>query len=216
MNDVQHSAVSRLAPSLQTIRDHLWASPGNGRVAAFVGAGLSLNAEAVSPSGPRMVLWREVIARMLKRLDPSLKEPVSGDSALRVAQEFEAAFGRREIDRLIGDCIPDNNFRPGYLHERFLQLPWTDIFTTNQDTLLERTRDSVTNRKYDLITSIPDIPATRGPRIVKLHGSLLSHRPFIFTEEDFRIYSIPLRSLCQYGPAVDDGKHLLLVRFLRR
>lgn len=130
-------------------------------------------------------MWREVVERMLQRLYPDKSEVVSGNDALRVAQEYEAAFGRRELDRLLKACIPDSNYEPSSLHRLLLQLPWADIFTTNQDTLLERTRPLVTNRKYDLIHSIEDISATRSPRIVKLHGSLPSRRPFIFTEEDF-------------------------------
>lgn len=184
----QLAAVDRLEPFLVTIRDHLWSSPSGGRAAAFVGAGLSLNAEAVATGGPRMVVWREVAARMLQRLDPKRAQPGFGDEALHIAQEFEAAFGRRELDRLLKECIPDSNHEPSLLHRYLLQLPWADVFTTNQDTLLERTLPFVTNRKYDPVTSIEDISATRSPRIVKLHGSLPSRRPFIFTEEDFRTY----------------------------
>lgn len=187
-SEEQLSAIARLEPSLDTIRSHLWSSPSGGRAAAFVGAGLSLNAETVSSSGPRMVLWREVAARMLQRLDPERAQPGFGDEALHIAQEYEAAFGRRELDRLLKTSIPDSNHEPGLLHQYLLQLPWADVFTTNQDTLLERTLPLVTNRKYDLVTSIEDISATRSPRIVKLHGSLPSQRPLIFTEEDFRTY----------------------------
>lgn len=184
----QLAAIERLEPFLVTIRDHLWSSPSGGRAAAFVGAGLSLNAEAVATGGPRMVVWREVAARMLQRLDPKRAQPGFGDEALHIAQEYEAAFGRRELDRLLKECIPDSNHEPSLLHRYLLQLPWADVFTTNQDTLLERTLPFVTNRKYDPVTSIEDISATRSPRIVKLHGSLPSRRPFIFTEEDFRTY----------------------------
>ena len=184
----QLSAIGRIEPFLNIIRRHLWSSPSGGRAAAFVGAGLSLNAEAVSFGGPRMVVWREVAARMLQRLDPNRAQPGFGDEALHIAQEYEAAFGRRELDRLLKECIPDSNYEPGLLHQYLLQLPWADVFTTNQDTLLERTLPLVANRKYDLVTSIEDISATRSPRIVKLHGSLPSRRPFIFTEEDFRTY----------------------------
>lgn len=187
-SEEQLSAIGRLEPFLDTIRSHLWSSPRGGRAAAFIGAGLSLNAEAVSPSGLRMVVWREVAARMLQRLDPKRTQPGFGDEALHIAQEYEAAFGRRELDRLLKACIPDSNYEPSLLHKYLLQLPWADVFTTNQDTLLERTLPFVTNRKYDSVTSIEDISATRSPRIVKLHGSLPSRRPFIFTEEDFRTY----------------------------
>jgi hypothetical protein len=69
-----------------------------------------------------------------------------------------------------------------------MALPWSDVFTTNYDTLLERTRLFIHDRKYDLICTTADIPGRMKPRIVKLHGSFPSHRPFIITEEDYRTY----------------------------
>lgn len=180
--------IARLEPLVTNIREHLWSRPEGSRAAAFIGAGFSMNATMVSHRGKQMVLWREVVARMLAKLEPGKPTPGFGDAALRIAQEYEAAYGRHELDRLIEDCIPDANYEPGLLHQHLLDLPWTDIFTTNQDTLLERARQLVTGYRYDVVTSVQDISATRSPRIVKLHGSLPSQRPFIFTEEDFRTY----------------------------
>ena len=107
---------------------------------------------------------------------------------LRLMSEYEAAFTRPTLDDLLINTIPDNAYRPGDLHRMLLALPWTDVFTTNYDTLLERTRPFVHNRKYDLVLHTSDIPLTSRPRIVKLHGSFPSHRPFVITEEDFRTY----------------------------
>lgn len=180
--------VARLEPLVNNIREHLWFHPEGSRAAAFIGAGFSTNATMVSHRGKQMVLWQGVVARMLDRLEPGKLAPGFGDAALRIAQEYEAAYGRPELNRLIEDCIPDANYEPGSLHQNLLKLPWADIFTTNQDTLLERTRYFAPGRRYDVVTNVQDISATRSPRIVKLHGSLPSQRPFIFTEEDFRTY----------------------------
>ncbi|MDI1288952.1 MAG: SIR2 family protein, partial [bacterium] len=43
-------------------------------------------------------------------------------------------------------------------------------------------------RAYAPVLASGDIARARAPRIVKLHGSLPSNGPFIFTEEDFRRY----------------------------
>ena len=73
-----------------------------------------------------------------------------------------------------------------------VQLPWADIMTTNWDTLLERAADGAEESVYDVLRTVEEIPEARAPRIVKLHGSFPAHRPFLFTEEDFRTY--PIRS----------------------
>lgn len=70
---------------------------------------------------------------------------------------------------------------------KLLRLPWTDVLTTNWDTLLERTTDKYHDRPYSIVGVPSDIAHAGSPRIVKLHGSLPSG-PFIFTEEDFRTY----------------------------
>ena len=61
-----------------------------------------------------------------------------------------------------------------------------DVFTTNYDTLLERTE--VTGRSYQPVTTIGDLTTAIAPRIIKLHGTLPSQTPFIITEEDYRTY----------------------------
>ena len=78
--------------------------------------------------------------------------------------------------------------RPGEMHRRLLRLPWRDVFTTNWDTLLERTYSDIPERSYSILRNTDEIPLAASPRIIKLHGSLDGHFPLIFTEEDYRTY----------------------------
>jgi len=110
----------------------------------------------------------------------------AGLGAINLASEYEAAFGRQALDHLVTERIPDTRYLPGGLHKLLLELPWSDVFTTNYDTLLERT--IVDERFYQLILSAEDLPGSAHPRIVKLHGSFPSHRPFVLTTEDYRTY----------------------------
>ena len=82
--------------------------------------------------------------------------------------------------------VADDDFMPGGVHERLLGLPWADVFTTNWDRLLERSK-AVRDRGYTIVQSKNDIPQGHRPRIVKLHGSLPNPR-LILTEEDYRTY----------------------------
>jgi len=116
----------------------------------------------------------------------------STSGALRLAEEYEAAHGRAALDQLLISTIRDMDFDPGQLHRLLLKLPWSDVFTTNYDTLLERASRDIPHRRYDVVKAPFELATARRPRLVKLHGSFPSSGPFIITEEDFRLY--PARS----------------------
>jgi tetratricopeptide (TPR) repeat protein len=109
-----------------------------------------------------------------------------GANPLRIASEYEAAFTKAKLDELIKAQVPDSQYQPGRLHQLLLKLPWADVFTTNYDTLLERTE--VPGRVYQTVTRASELTSAFAPRIVKLHGSLPSETPFIVSEEDYRTY----------------------------
>ncbi|WP_217539484.1 SIR2 family protein, partial [Stenotrophomonas sp. GbtcB23] len=95
------------------------------------------------------------------------------------------------LEMLIKRCVPDDQVFPGKLHTQLLELPWSVIFTTNYDTLLGRTAERMFEVGYFTVCAREDIPQSKvlgRRRIVKLHGSFPSHRPFILTEEEYRTY----------------------------
>lgn len=101
---------------------------------------------------------------------------------------YENVFGRNDLDRLICGQIRDDQLMPGDLHTRLTQLPWRDVFTTNWDTLLERTCMVLPEPTYDVVYTPSHIPIVSQPRIFKLHGTLSSQFPLIVTENDYRTY----------------------------
>ncbi|MHB1034794.1 MAG: SIR2 family protein [Pirellulales bacterium] len=184
---------------IHKIRSALWNGREYGHAAVMVGAGFSLNARRRSPSSPGFPKWNHLSEQLVADLYPqsafsqhdrenAVMQVGSTSGALRIAQEYEAAFGRNALDAFLRREIPDEQFDPGDLHRLLIKLPWSDIFTTNYDTLLERATDGLVDRKYDVVATIQDIPGSMKPRLVKLHGSFPSTRPFIITEEDFRTY----------------------------
>lgn len=201
-------------PHIERISQALWAREPVGSAALLVGAGFSRNATPVRKSVGSMPGWNDIYLTMVDQLYPGaptghdqaasagsgqaphrdwlLKQVGATSAYLRVAEEFEAQFGRDALDKLILRHVPDRQFVPGKLHQMLVQLPWADIMTTNWDTLLERAADSAEERVYDVLRTVEEIPEARAPRIIKLHGSFPAHRPFVFTEEDFRTY--PIRS----------------------
>lgn len=184
---------------IEQLRSALWRGKEYGRAAVFVGAGFSRNGEPAKTHPRPIPLWPDLTRSLIDHLYPvgsgqdwertsALHHAQSTSGALRLAQEYEAAHGRQRLDQLLLDLVPDQDWKPGRLHRLLLELPWADVFTTNYDTLLERGTDLVTDRRYILVQTPSEIPFATRPRIVKLHGSFPSIRPFIVTEEDYRVY----------------------------
>ena len=181
---------------INQVRDALWSRP-SAQASVMVGAGFSRNAEKARPDAGLPPLWHEITNQICRtlyqpndggRLQKALSEASATGGFLKLAQEYDAAFGRNALHKLIKHLVPDDDFRHGEMHVRLLTLPWRDVFTTNWDTLLESARPDVTARPYSLVQTTADISSATPPRIVKLHGSLPSHYPLIVTEEDYRTY----------------------------
>lgn len=184
---------------INKIRTDLWKEQEYGKAAVMIGTGFSRNADPISPNTPEIPLWRDLGKKLLRELYPPENysqeyyedletQELENKGLLKIASDYCSIFGRGSLDELLTESIPDEKYNPGYLHELLLSLPWSDVFTTNYDTLLERTRSKIYERKYSLVQIPTDIPNSVSPRIIKLHGSFPSHKPFIFTQEDYKEY----------------------------
>lgn len=208
----------RLRPYLDEIAERLF----SGHAAVMVGAGFSRNAKPNDGSEPSFPDWSELGDRFYEKLKG--KKPDSDSrylNVLKLAEEVEAAFGRPALNQMLRDAIPDLAYEPSQLHIDLLGLPWVDVFTTNYDTLLERACRSVISQRYDVVVNKEDLVYSEKPRIVKLHGSFPSERPFIITEDDYRRYpddvspfvntvrqSLLENTLCLIGFSGDDPNFL--------
>ena len=178
---------------INRVRDALHQRSGNG-ASVMVGSGFSRSAQRVNLSAKEMPTWQDLIDHFHRALYPEDGTSSQGNNRraaadnVRFAQEYEAAFGRSDLHDALRRLVPDTEYSPGIEHRRLLKLPWRDIYTTNWDTLLERTQDQVAEQHYSTVTSMQENPMASRPRIVKLHGSFPAQFPFIFTEEDYRTY----------------------------
>lgn len=177
------------------------------RAAVMVGAGFSRNADRIDKSSVHMLDWFELADvfcdtlgipegddRCKKYLDP-----------INLAQQVEELYGKTYLNELLRDVMEDDNYKPGNVHKLLVELPWTDIFTTNYDTLLERAYETSMKRRYRVVYRQNDlIHSAMEPRIVKLHGSFPSYEPFIISEEDYRRYPD------DYAPFVNTVQQALL------
>ena len=148
----------------------------------MVGAGFSKNASAGFPD------WNQLGDIFYEKIHG--KKPDDKNrylNVLKLADEMKAAFGRPALNQVLRETIPDLEHKPSSLHVELLNLPWTDVFTTNYDTLLERASASVISRRYDVVINPKDLVYSENPRIIKLHGDFQSER-LVITEDDYRRY----------------------------
>lgn len=173
---------------LDTIADRLF----DGHASLFVGAGFSKN--AIPISGDQLPPdWNELGDMFFEkaRKRPPLSEDRKYASVLRLAEEVECVCGRTALENLITKAIANDNLAPSDLHMQLLALPWKDVFTTNYDTLLDRTASELNKqgrRAYSLITTDQDIGMSSPPFLMKLHGDIISPKTIVITEEDYRKY----------------------------
>lgn len=216
-------------PFLDEIAERLF----SGHAAIMVGAGFSRNAVPKAQAQSQFPTWVELGDAFYEKLyrgerEAGIDEKKKYLNPLKLALQVETNFGRPTLDKIIADRIPDMYYEPSCLHEKLLELPWQDVFTTNYDTLLERASRKVLQRKYSFIVNADDLIYAEKPRIIKLHGSLPSTRPFIITEEDYRRYpkcfapfvntvqqSLLENALCLIGFSGDDPNFLNWIGWIR-
>lgn len=195
----------------------------------MVGAGFSKNAKKVCSSGKEFPNWNQLGDAFYKKLNGDFsKEKDRYLNPLKLADEVQAVFGRSTLNDMLKDEIPDKEYQSSDLHEKLLTLPWRDIFTTNYDTLLERAAENVFEQRFDIVLNKEDLIHSTQPRIIKLHGSFPSERPFIITEEDYRRYPIDCapfvntvqqslleNTLCMIGFSGEDPNFLKWIGWIR-
>jgi len=120
---------------LTEIAERLW----TGHASVMVGAGLSKNADNIINPAKKMPDWGQLGDLFFEKLN---NRPPDGKtkylSLLKLAEEFEATFGRAALEQFVQKNVSDNEYEPSDVHIKLMTLPWSDVFTTNYDTLLER------------------------------------------------------------------------------
>lgn len=133
---------------LNKIAERLW----TGHAAVMIGAGFSRNAKTESTPQKSFPDWNQLGDAFYEKIHRKL--PGNNNrylNVLKLADEVQAAFGRPTLNQILRSSIPDEEYEPSQLHTKLLELPWTDVFTTNYDTLLERACVNVESQKFDIV-----------------------------------------------------------------
>jgi hypothetical protein len=188
---------------------------GAGRATVMIGSGFSKNAVPETGHPRPFPTWKDLAAHLIDEILPgcdgctclNLKADVSkpgcvvlrarrqelfrdasGTSGLmELGQKLEAMKGPALLHGTLRQVVPDLEYGPGKPHQDLVRLPWSDILTTNWDTLLEQAIDAY-DRSYELVVQPKQLATATAPRIIKLHGCVRAGTKLIFTEEDFRVY----------------------------
>src|SRR5262245_60204956 len=130
MSTVMSPPAATLDYAIADIRRKLH-DPRGSKAVVIVGAGFSRNATRRTAGGPQFPLWQDITRGLAECLYPDeraraqvLARAGATSSALRMAQEYEAAFGRPSLIAFLRSLIQDEEFRPSDIHHQLLDLPW--------------------------------------------------------------------------------------------
>ncbi|WNF56494.1 MULTISPECIES: SIR2 family NAD-dependent protein deacylase [unclassified Pseudomonas] len=191
----------------------LWQqNPSNHGAAIMIGAGFTRCAAESGDTSKSPPLWLDLSRKLAQELDPSNPDLPYSDP-LRLAEEYRAHFGQQTMIDLLRSSINDSAWRPGKFYNTLLDFPWTEILTTNWDTLLERAAVNVHHRVYNTVTKQADLSYVRPPRIVKLHGTIDITEELIFTQEDYRKYPQTHAAYVNFARQIFIENELCLIGF---
>lgn len=111
-------------PALGQLARALWKQGKTRGAAVFVGAGFSLNAQRVHEGAAKPPLWPNMADAMETRIGPGKGKDGRFRDPLRIAEEFKAVLGQSALEGLIRELVPDDQWLPGPLHEKLVELPW--------------------------------------------------------------------------------------------
>jgi len=205
-NIPDYSAIKKLAAAL-----HRFGANQHG-AAIMIGAGFSRSAARHVGGDKKMPLWDTFSKKLLAELNPRDTD-VSFSDPLRVAEEYRAYFGQAALNDQIRAQIDNDAWEPGDLYKSLLELPWSEVMTTNWDTLLERAAQPIHGPYYTSVSRPTDLAWAPSPRIVKLHGTIGVTDTFIATQEDFRTYPEKFAPFVNFARQVFIENELCLLGF---
>ncbi len=194
--------------ALKKLASALWQQDNSYHGAAImVGAGFSRSAASTGDASKKLPLWNHFSKKLADELGSGSTD------ALRLAEEYCAYFGKQALHDLIKQEINDAAWEPGELYQSLLELPWSEILTTNWDTLLERASSEVHQPIYSVVSKQEDLSSARAPRIVKLHGTIDVTKDLVFTQEDYRKYPQKYAAFVNFSRQVFIENELCLLGF---
>jgi hypothetical protein len=169
------------------------------RCILFAGAGLSQ--DAVTSQGTHLPGWKELLERMLeygiqRRYIPADEESkiqklISEKKYLLVGEEFREHLWGGRLEGFLREQLRYSSPCPTENHRLIVHIPFSAIFTTNYDKLLETAFAQETGQlpsiyTYKSIFSLVESLWKNQFYILKLHGDVDEQDSIIFSRIDYR------------------------------
>lgn len=147
----------------------------------FIGSGISRNAQYAG--------WKDI----LKDCALSIGLDVDKESDLiTLAEYYVRSRQRTKINITIKDFFDNKKGNITEIHRIIASLPLNDIWTTNYDTLIERSFDEA-HKEYTVLTddeSYRNINSKAGIKIHKIHGTVDEPNKCIITRSDYEKFQL--------------------------
>lgn len=197
--------------ALQKLASSLWKREGAYQGSAImVGAGFSRSAAKTGDSNKKMPIWSDLSAKLAKDIGA---DGAKCTDALRLAEEYYAYHGKQALNDLLKQEVNDSAWEVTELYNTLLTLPWSEVLTTNWDTLLERAANNIHEPIYSTVNKQADLASSESPRIVKLHGTIEVTDNLIFKQEDYRRYHQTHAAFVNFARHVFIENELCLIGF---
>jgi hypothetical protein len=148
------SRSDRKDPLPDSIANHLARCLCDQNLVLFAGAGLSMQADPLDGCDRSMPSWDELLTDLAAQFGED-RQDYEG-RPLGLLDAIADAHGRPDLEVALRTAINDEAFQPSSIHRRLAGLPWSEILTTNYDTLLERSLSTAPvfrERHYDRLTT---------------------------------------------------------------
>ncbi len=184
---------------------------------AFIGAGFSVRAGFPT--------WYQLIGSMILwceknkiTLDRSIAEAMDTGRLIEASNEIfhkvTEKCGTEEIQKLLNSILADSEKQPQTVHRLLSKIPFTAVFTTNFDTLLERQYPTARVFTYQSNSEYVEYYREKHFHIFKLHGTV-SNVPCIWTERHFAElkYASHYRELQEHLKVVLSSRTILFMGY---
>ena len=148
----------------------------NGKASVFIGSGLSCGAGYKN--------WEEFIKEFATDVGLDISKE---HNFPQIAQYFDNKKGRTYINQRLMELFDDKVANPNKVFTALSRIPFASIWTTNYDTLIERSLDN-SQKEYGVVTndkSYSKMKKNSGVVVHKIHGTVHSPEECVVTEKDY-------------------------------
>ena len=146
------------------------------KASLFIGSGISRKSGYAN--------WKDILRDCAEEINLNVDKE---DDLITLAEFYVKGRQRTKIDQTIASFFKDKNGKPSQVHRILATFPVRSIWTTNYDTLIERTLQNA-DISYSVVTddkSYVSLDPTAKVKIHKIHGDVCCPSKCVITRHDY-------------------------------